>query len=81
MNAETDTRDTRDRVIRMEAELKALKDDVESMGSKVDDIHTLLTEARGAQKAIRFLIWLSGTSVFVWFMTYYKSIVLFLRGL
>ena len=80
MNAETDTRDTRDRVIRMEAELKALKDDVELMGSKVDDIHTLLTEARGAQKAIRFLIWLSGTSVFIWVMTYYKAIVAVVRG-
>ena len=80
MNAETDTRDTRDRVIRMEAELKALKDDVEQMGSKVDDIHTLLTEARGAQKAIRFLIWLSGTSVFIWIMTYYKAIVAVIRG-
>ena len=80
MNAETDTRDTRDRVIRMEAELKALKDDVETMGSKVDEIHTLLTEARGAQKAIRFLIWLSGTSVFVWVMTYYKAIVAVVRG-
>lgn len=80
MNAENDTRDTRDRVIRMEAELKALKDDVEQMGSKVDDIHTLLTEARGAQKAIRFLIWLSGTSVFIWIMTYYKAIVAVIRG-
>lgn len=59
----TDT-DTRDRVIRMEAELKALKDDVEDMGKKVDAIHTLLTEARGAQKTIRFLVWLSGLGVF-----------------
>lgn len=80
MNAETDTRDTRDRVIRMETELKSLKDDVEKMGSKVDEIHTLLTEARGAQKAIRFLIWLSGTSVFVWVVTYYKAIVAVIRG-
>lgn len=40
----------------METELKALKEDVDKMGAKVDEIHTLLTEARGAQKAVRFLI-------------------------
>lgn len=72
--------DTRDRVIRMETELKALKDDVDKMGAKVDEIHTLLTEARGAQKAVRFLIWLSGTSVFVWGVTYYKAIVAVIKG-
>lgn len=72
--------DTRDRVIRMETELKALKEDVDKMGAKVDDIHTLLTEARGAQKTVRFLIWLSGTSVFVWVMTYYKAITAVIRG-
>lgn len=80
MNAEIDARDTRDRVIRMESELKALKEDVETMGAKVDQIHTLLTEARGAQKAIRFLIWLSGTSVFIWVVTYYKAIMAVIRG-
>lgn len=72
--------DTRDRVIRMETELKALKEDVDKMGAKVDEIHTLLTEARGAQKAVRFLIWLSGTSVFIWAMTYYKALVAFFKG-
>lgn len=56
--------DTRDRVIRVESELKALKEDVEKMGAKVDVIHTLLTEARGAQKTIRLLVWLSGLGVF-----------------
>lgn len=77
MTVETDTRD---RVIRMEAELKSLKEDVEDVKGKVDEIHTLLTEARGAQKAIRFLIWLSGTAFFAWFVTYYKAIVSILRG-
>jgi hypothetical protein len=72
--------DTRDRVIRMETELKALKEDVDKMGAKVDEIHTLLTEARGAQKAVRFLIWLSGTSVFVWAVTYYKALMAFFKG-
>lgn len=56
--------DTRDRVIRMETELKALKEDVEDMRKKVDMIHTLMTEARGAQKTIRLLVWLSGLGVF-----------------
>ncbi|RVL48495.1 hypothetical protein CN138_09210 [Sinorhizobium meliloti] len=77
MNVEIDTRD---RVVRMEVELKALKEDVDKMGAKVDEIHTLLTEARGAQKAVRFLIWLSGTSVFVWVMTYYKALVALFKG-
>lgn len=72
--------DTRDRVIRMEAELKSLKEDVEEMGKKVDNIHTLLTEARGAQKIVKFFIWLSGKSVFIWFVTYYKAIMGLLKG-
>jgi hypothetical protein len=73
--------DTRDRVIRMEAELKSLKEDVEDMTKKVNEIHTLLTEARGAQKAVRFLIWLSGTALFAWFAAYYKAISALFRGL
>lgn len=73
--------DTRDRVIRMEAELKSLKEDVEDMGKKVAEIHTLLTEARGAQKLIRFLVWLSGTAICAWFVTYYKAITALFRGL
>ncbi|MDR6759407.1 hypothetical protein J2Y48_004723 [Mycoplana sp. BE70] len=47
----------------METELKALKDDVEDMRVKVGAIHTLLTEAKGAQKAVRFLIWLARLGV------------------
>lgn len=73
--------DTRDRVIRMETELKTLKKDVEDVSKKVDEIHTLLTEARGAQKAIRFLIWLSGSSLFVGALTYYKALLTFFRGI
>lgn len=67
-------------MIRMEAELKSLKEDVEEMGKKVDNIHTLLTEARGAQKIVKFFIWLSGKSVFIWFVTYYKAIMGLLKG-
>ena len=59
----------------METELAAVKRDLEEMGVKVNQIHTLLTEARGAQKAVRWLVALSGSSVFVWVMTYYKAIL------
>jgi len=69
----TDT-DTRDRVIRMETELKALKEDVEQMRTKVDQIHTLMTEARGAQKTIKLLVWISGIGVFTAGMTAWKWI-------
>lgn len=72
--------DTRDRVIRMEAELESLKDKVESLDKKVDKIHTILTEARGASRAIQFLVWLSGTSLFVWVATYWKNIAAFIKG-
>jgi len=72
--------DTRDRVIRMEAELESLKDKVENLDKKVSQIHTILTEARGATKAIQFLIWLSGTSVFLWVATYWKQITAFVKG-
>jgi len=77
----TDGTDTRDRVIRMETELKTLKEDVQQIDRKVDEIHDILTQARGAQKTIRLLIWLSGTSVFVWSASYWKSIQAFFRGI
>jgi hypothetical protein len=41
--------DTRDRVIRLEAEVDALNKIVENMSKKVDEMHTLLTQARGAR--------------------------------
>lgn len=73
MSPPTDT-DTRDRVIRMETELKSLKEDVEQMGRKVDQIHTLMTEARGAQKTIKLLVWISGLGVFTAGFTVWKWI-------
>lgn len=72
--------DTRERVVALEVKVQFLTDSVKSMNEKVDDIHTLLTEARGAQKTVRFFIWLSGTSVFVWAMTYYKAITAVMKG-
>ena len=72
--------DTRDRVIRMETELKALKEEVDQMRLKVDAIHTLLTQARGAQTAVKFLVWLSGTSIFLWLAQYAELISNVFRG-
>lgn len=72
--------DTRDRVIRMETELKALKEEVDQMRQKVDQIHSLLTQARGAQTAVKFLVWLSGTSIFLWLAQYLELFTNIIRG-
>ena len=44
--------DTRDRVIRMEAELDNLERQVTNMSSKIDDMHDVLMQARGARYVI-----------------------------
>lgn len=72
--------DTRDRVIRMETELKALKEEVDQMRVKVNEIHSLLTQARGAQTAVKFLVWLSGTSIFLWVSQYLELFTNIIRG-
>lgn len=41
--------DTRDKVIRLETEMAAMRSDVAKMAAKVDELHTLLTQARGAR--------------------------------
>ena len=46
------TDDTRDRVIRMEAELDNLERQVTGMSSKIDDMHDVLMQARGARYVI-----------------------------
>lgn len=46
------TDDTRDRVIRMEAELDNLERQVTNMSSKIDDMHDVLMQARGARYVI-----------------------------
>jgi hypothetical protein len=45
----TDATDTRDRVIKLESDLKHLTDSVESMSHKVTDMHDLLNQAKGAR--------------------------------
>ena len=50
MEAMTD--DTRDRVIRMEAELDNFEKQVTGMSSKIDDMHDVLMQARGARYVI-----------------------------
>lgn len=83
----SDETDTRDRVIRMEVELeqvkrdiKAVKDSVGDVDKKVDEIKDILTQAKGVQNVFRFMIWLSGTSLFVWVATYSKSVLAMFSG-
>jgi len=45
----TPAQDTRDKVIRLETEMAAMRSDVAKMAAKVDELHTLLTQARGAR--------------------------------
>jgi len=47
--AMSDSTDTRDRVIKLESDLKHLTDSVESMSAKVTAMHDLLNQARGAR--------------------------------
>ena len=74
------SQDTRDRVIRMETELEALKAKVDSLDEKVDQLIDLLTQAKGARRTVQFLVWLSSTSIFVWLATYAKQISAFFKG-
>lgn len=46
------TTDTRDRVIRLEAEVESMAKTVESMSKKVSEMHELLQQAKGARWAI-----------------------------
>lgn len=46
------TDDTRDRVMRMEAELDNLERQVLHMSKKIDDMHDLFMQARGARYVI-----------------------------
>jgi uncharacterized protein involved in exopolysaccharide biosynthesis len=45
----TDATDTRDRVIKLESDLRHLTDSVENMSAKVTDMHDLLNQAKGAR--------------------------------
>jgi len=47
--AMTDQTDTRDRVIKLESDLRHLTDSVDSMSAKVTAMHDLLQQARGAR--------------------------------
>lgn len=44
--------DTRDRVIRMEAEVDNLEKKVDQMSQKIDDMHNVFMQARGARYVI-----------------------------
>jgi hypothetical protein len=45
----TDVTDTRDRVIKLESDLRHLTDAVEGMSAKVTAMHDLLNQAKGAR--------------------------------
>jgi hypothetical protein len=47
-----ETRDLRDRLIRLEVEVKTLTDKSEAAFRKLDEMHGLLLQARGARWAI-----------------------------
>lgn len=57
MSIETDTRD---RVIRMEADLLNLREDFDEANKKITVMHDLLTQARGARWAIIAMATLGG---------------------
>lgn len=61
-------------------DIKEVKDNVSEVKGTVDEIKDILTQAKGVKNVFRFMIWLSGTSIFVWVATYYKSVVAFLNG-
>lgn len=56
----TAAQDTRDKVIRLETEMAAMRRDVTNMAEKVDELHELLTQARGARWMLMILIALGG---------------------
>ena len=56
----TPAQDTRDKVIRLEVEMHAMRNEVAKMSAKVDELHELLTQARGARWMLMILIALGG---------------------
>jgi len=52
----TPAQDTRDKVIRLETEMAAMRHDVTKMAEKVDELHTLLTQAKGARWMLFILV-------------------------
>jgi hypothetical protein len=45
----SDTTDTRDRVIRLEEQMRAMREEQDEMSAKVTEMHQLLLQARGAK--------------------------------
>lgn len=79
MPVDTET-DTRDRTIRMEAEFASMKREFEEMRGKVDQIHSMLTQASGAKKAVGWLVAFGGSSVLINFITNFQTISAFLKS-
>lgn len=51
-SAQAMTDDTRDRVIALEVQVRGLEEDVQAMRRKVDEMHAILLQAKGARWVI-----------------------------
>lgn len=76
--------DTRDRVIALEVKVQNIKDDVQKISMKVDEVQakqdqmlTLLTEANGMRKMLRWL-YLTAIVVGGFIIAYWSSFKTFL---
>lgn len=79
--------DTRDRVIRVGVELEAVKRDIDElkvqvtdMQAQISDIHSLLTQAKGAKSVITWLVAVGSSGIFVGMVSNAKAILQFLKG-
>lgn len=84
MSTETDTRD---RVIRVGVELEAVKRDIDElkvqvtdMQAQIQDIHSLLTQAKGAKSVITWLVAVGSSGLFIGFISNAKAVLQFFRG-
>lgn len=80
MSIDALSQDTRDRVIATEKEIEHLKKKVDDMDEKLGQLVDMLTQAKGARRAIQILIFISSSSFFAGLMTYAKQIKTFFIG-
>ena len=73
--------DTRDRVIRLEAELQHMNGKLEKMetalgklATQLSSIESMFTQAEGARKTLKFLIFISSSSVVLWLAQFWEVI-------
>jgi phage-related minor tail protein len=54
--------DTREKVIRLEAKIERLEDELRAIGDKVGEMHTLLLKAQGAKWGVGLVLILIGAA-------------------